>query len=200
MKLTQIETIYDPKPFTFLVDTLLTKFDPPKVYSEDPSVDIENIAKNVNIDKIIYVPGEELNGLHAVLEGSILKINRDDPRAKQVFSIAHEVGHIVLGHIGITAEYKVARLGISGVAELQKKLETESIIRVDQLIKIIHEKTADFFAASLLVPLNRFLLWEERPDADIAKAFGVEEKCIRERRKEVETILPELALDTRAVG
>jgi len=200
MKLTQIEKIYDPKSFTALIDTLLTRFDSPKVFSEDPSVDIENIAKNVGINGIVYAPSEEFYGTHAILEDAVLKINQSDSRAKQIFSIAHEIGHIVLGHIDITAEYKVARRGISGITELQKRLETENIVRTALLMEIIYEKTADFFAASLLVPLSRFLLWEDRPDADIAKAFGVEEKCIKERRKEVETIMPELALDTKAAG
>jgi hypothetical protein len=38
----------------------------------------------------------------------------------------------------------------------------------------------------LLVPINRFQLWENREDQEIADAFQVEEKCIIKRREEVQ--------------
>ena len=200
MKLKQIKQAYNNKQLTALVDSLLTAFDTPKVYSEDPSVAIEKIAENLGINEIVYIPGEELEGHHAIFENSVLKINKDESRTKQVFSIAHEIGHIVLGHIDITAEYKVARHGTSKINELYEKIMAEDIICIPQLHKVIEDRLADFFAASLLVPINRFLLWEDREDIEIANAFGVEEKCIRERRNEINAILPELVSNTQAVG
>jgi len=194
------QQIYNVKSISSLVDSLLTQYDTAKVFSEDPSVDIEKIAKNCGIEDIIPVSPEDLEGRHAVLENSKLKINKSDSRKKQVFSIAHEIGHIVLGHIDITAKYKVARHGISGRTKLQKMLATENIIRTDLLQELVHEELADFFAACLLVPINRFLLWEDKPDHEIANAFGVEEKCIKKRRQEVETVLPDLAKDTQPIG
>lgn len=195
--------IYNIKSIFALVDMLLAKYDTPKVYSKDPSVDIENIAKSCGIEEIIQVPGEAIEGRHAILENSSLlrlKVDEADSKKKQAFSIAHEIGHIVLGHIDITAEYKVARHGISGKNELLLKLNTEAIIKTELLQKYVYEELADYFAANLLVPINRFLLWEDKSDAEIADAFGVEEKCIIKRRQEIENDLLDLALNTLPVG
>jgi len=203
MKLKQIQQVCNIKMITALVDTLLTTYDTPKVYSEDPSVDISRIAMNLGILGVIPVPCEELEGNHAIFENSNIKIDKDDPKEKQVFSIAHEIGHIVLGHIDITAKYKVARHGISRINEQYKKIKTENIkniISVKLLQELVDDRLADFFAASLLVPINRFLLWEDKQDDEIAAAFGVEVKCIGKRRQEIKDILPELVLNTHAIG
>jgi len=55
------------------------------------------------------------------------------------------------------------------------------------LINMLYEEElADYFAASLLVPLERFQLWEEKSDRTIAKAFKVSTSCIRKRKHEAE--------------
>ena len=200
MKLKQIRQVCNIKTISALVDTLLTTYDTPKIYSEDPSVDISKIAMNLGIEEVIPVSGKELEGNHAIFENSKIKIDKDDPREKQVFSIAHEIGHIVLGHIDLKAKYKVARHGISKINEQIKMILAENIISIDRLEGLIADRLADFFAASLLVPINRFLLWEDKSDSEIAAAFGVEEKCICIRRQEIEDILPELVLNTQAIG
>jgi hypothetical protein len=61
--------------------------------------------------------------------------------------------------------------------------ETGGIVR-KAIGQTIEEEVADYFAANLLVPTERFILWEDRSDAEIARAFGVPEKCIRKRREE----------------
>jgi len=203
MKLKQIQQVCNIKTITALVDTLLTAYDTPKVYSEDPSVDIFIIAKNIGIKEVIPVPSEELEGNHAIFENSKIKIDKYDPKEKQVFSIAHEIGHIVLGHIDITAKYKVARHGISRINEQLERImakEIENIIFIKQLQELVDDIFADFFAANLLVPVNRFLLWEDKSDSEIAAAFGVEVKCIGKRRQEIKDILPELVSNTKAAG
>ena len=86
MKLKQIQQVCDIKTITALVDTLLTTYDTPKVYSEDPSVAIFYIAMSLGIEEIIAVPREELDGNHAIFENSKLKIDKDDKNEKQVFS------------------------------------------------------------------------------------------------------------------
>ena len=161
-----------------LVDDLLAKYEPPKVYTKDPAVDVGRIAKELGIDKIICVPDGELEG-------------------KQAFSIAHEIGHIMLGHIDITTKHRVARMGDSSKNALFSQAVTnpEKILNLDQVRELINEAVADFFAASLLVPINRFLLWEDKPDREIAEAFGVEEKCIQKRRSEIERDLPIIISD-----
>ena len=51
-------------------------------------------------------------------------------------------------------------------------------------IKIYNEEIADYFAANLLVPTERFVLWEDKTDEEIAEAFKVTERCIQKRRDE----------------
>jgi len=48
----------------------------------------------------------------------------------------------------------------------------------------IEEEMADYFAANLLVPTERFILFEDKKDDVIANAFNVTERCIQKRRNE----------------
>jgi len=58
---------------------------------------------------------------------------------------------------------------------------------------LYNEEVADYFAANLLVPIERFMLWEDRPDEEIAAAFQVPVNCIKKRREEIELELEYLA-------
>jgi len=58
---------------------------------------------------------------------------------------------------------------------------------------LYNEEIADYFSANLLVPLERFVLWEDRPDDEIADAFQVPVNCIKKRREEVALELEYLA-------
>ncbi|GHU10394.1 hypothetical protein FACS1894151_09710 [Spirochaetia bacterium] len=201
MEINRDKSIYNIKRIFPLVDILLEKYDSPKVYSRDPSIDIEVIAQNCGIDSIVKVPKEEIENKHAIFENGILKIALEDPKEKQVFSIAHEIGHIALGHIDITADYKVARHGDHGKnALIFQIVRDKDIVINDVLQQFINEDLADYFAANLLVPMNRYLLWEDRSDQEIARAFGVEVKCIKRRRQEIANDLPALAVDTMPIG
>jgi Zn-dependent peptidase ImmA (M78 family) len=52
--------------------------------------------------------------------------------------------------------------------------------------KVCEEEMADYFAANLLVPIERFILWENETDELIADKFKVSVKCIQKRRGEIE--------------
>ena len=71
------------------------------------------------------------------------------------------------------------------------------MFRVDFVAKaaddLYNEEIADYFAANLLVPIERFMLWEDRPDEEIAAAFKVPVECIEKRREEIELELEYLA-------
>lgn len=49
-----------------------------------------------------------------------------------------------------------------------------------------NEAKRDYLKYYVQVPTERFVLWEDKPDEVIAKAFGVDLKCIAKRRKEIE--------------
>jgi Zn-dependent peptidase ImmA (M78 family) len=164
---------YDIKAIDQHVNRLLAEHDDPeKIYSINPSVDITKIAEACGIKDIVYVSHEELHGEHAIFADGIVKIDKRDSEGQRLFDIAHEVGHIVFKHIDMSVEYKVARQGMRRKSELSPQER-----KVEDL--------ADHFAANLLIPIHRFQLWEDKPDAEIARAFKVEERCIRKRRMEI---------------
>ena len=50
---------------------------------------------------------------------------------------------------------------------------------------IVEDEIADYFAANLLVPVERFILWDDKPDEEIADAFRTVKECIQKRRIEI---------------
>jgi hypothetical protein len=56
----------------------------------------------------------------------------------------------------------------------------------DSINKLYDEELADYFAANLLVPTDRFILWEDKKNEEIAKAFKVPVECIKKRREEIQ--------------
>ena len=144
-------------------------------YSENPSVDIETIARSNGITHIQRVLPSEVRHKHALLIGSVIFLNEQDSPKKQRFSIAHEIFHFLTRQDNNNDLMEaVARQG-----ETWKRENADSY-------EAIEEEIADYFAANLLIPTERFILWEDKPDEDIAQAFGVEPKCIRTRREEIE--------------
>jgi Zn-dependent peptidase ImmA (M78 family) len=179
----------DNNSITALVMTLLEEFDTPKVFVRDPSVDIRGIAKSLSIE---IIDTADL-GDHAVFQNNVLELNAADSPEKKAFSIAHEIGHLAFGHIDVKTGFQIARLGIRKTADLIK----DNPIKSEKIEQYLSEKIADYFAANLLVPVNRFLLWDDQPDDIIARAFKVEEPCIRKRRKEIAETVPEMLKNTK---
>ena len=65
-----------------------------------------------------------------------------------------------------------------------KKLLEDEFIR-DAIDELYNEEIADYFAANLLVPTERFILWEDKSDGRIARKFKVPKACIKKRREEI---------------
>jgi Zn-dependent peptidase ImmA (M78 family) len=158
-------------------------------YAQNPKVDIELLARKNGINDILYVLPEEISEkyprAHAYIdkERSIIYVNKNDNPEKQRFSIAHELFHslfILLNKDG-NALSVVTRRGDSWKKENAGSDEAEG------------EDIADFFAANLLVPTERFILWDDKTDDEIAGVFGVEVKCIKKRKEEIEHELRILA-------
>jgi len=149
-------------------------------FSENPSVDIETIAKKVGITDIqrvlpqICTDAGIVNIKHAVLIGTVIFLNSNDNSEKQRFSIAHEIYHFLQRK---PEENDLLQI-VARQGEAWKKENEGSTTAVEETI-------ADYFAANLLIPTERFVLWEDKTDEEIADAFGVEPKCIRERKKEL---------------
>jgi Zn-dependent peptidase ImmA (M78 family) len=151
-------------------------------YAENPKVNIEVLAKNIGIKGIHYVPKEEIlakyPNAHAYIdkEKATIYVRNDDNPEKQRFSIAHEIFHfqfLLLNKDGRALSI-VTRRGNKWKKENAGSEEAEG------------EDIADFFAVNLLIPTERFVLWEDKTNEEIAKAFGVEVRCIEKRREEIE--------------
>ncbi|MDR2702713.1 MAG: ImmA/IrrE family metallo-endopeptidase [Spirochaetaceae bacterium] len=149
-------------------------------FTEAPWVDIEDVARKNDIFDIKYILPEEFpekyKNAHAYLEDSIIYVNKNDNKEKQRFSIAHEIFHYkieLVNEDGNTLKAVARR----GNAWKEQNADTD---------EAVGEDIADYFAANLLVPSERFILWEDKPNEEIAHAFGVELKCIERRREEIE--------------
>jgi len=148
----------------------------------DPYVDIEAIAKAYGITEILYVPPNEIGGDHARLEGTLILVNNGDSPEKQRFSIAHEILHFIQRGVG-SGFQSAARLG-----EAWKKDNPDDPRALD-------EELADYFAANLLVPTERFIEREHLSNEELSHTFGVNLKCIEKRRHEIESELCALVFE-----
>jgi Zn-dependent peptidase ImmA (M78 family) len=54
---------------------------------------------------------------------------------------------------------------------------------------IVEDEIADYFAANLLVPVERFILWDDKSNEEIAKAFRTVTECIQKRKIEIKNEL-----------
>lgn len=64
-------------------------------------IKISQICRSLGIIVKTYDSKEENDGYSLILEGRpFVFINRNRPRARQRFTCAHELGHIILGHVG----------------------------------------------------------------------------------------------------
>jgi len=99
----------------------------------------------------------------------VIVVNGEDSVSRRNFTVAHELGHIVLGH-DIASEYTVL------FRDSEKKKN-----------KSPTEQEADCFAANLLVPMSMLRECLERypfaTNRHLALFFGVSEEVIKWRRK-----------------
>lgn len=122
---------------------------------------------------IVYVNFDKINPQYNKISGFIdidtnkLYVNADESPKRQNFTIAHELGHFLLGHLN-SSEYSV-------------------LYRNNELSDSPLEREANCFAANLLVPekLLRKTL-KDYPfitDNQLGNLFGVSEIVIKNRKK-----------------
>ena len=90
-------------------------------------------------------------------------------------------------YVGIEKAYtELAKQVIKNINSSQKKNEP-FLIRITS--SLYNEEIADYFAANILVPTERFMVWKNVSDKIIAEKFKVPETCIAKRREEVKNEL-----------
>jgi len=125
-----------------------------------PVVDVVKIANGLGVEvKEVHMPKgyEEVAGFYEKAS-KVIYVEENDPPQRKLFSIAHELGHIFLGHQQATVLYR--------------------IIKEDQLYSGL-EQEANSFAAHLLMPVHMLRYYMDRYDlgksdyAKLATIFGV---------------------------
>ena len=125
------------------------------------SIDIEELMRAYNIHYFPKALPDNISGASMTTknEKKIIVVNQNHPETRQKFTIAHELGHLLLGH-DTALNTQDAGL-VAGRAKQKKDVEPSQILfRNDKTSEGSdwREVEANHFAASLLMPreiLNR---------------------------------------------
>lgn len=64
-------------------------------------ISVSSISKQLNITAKYYLPVDDNDGYCCIKEGrAVMFVSSQAPRRRQRFTAAHELGHIILGHVG----------------------------------------------------------------------------------------------------
>ena len=139
---------------------------------KEPPVDVEKLAKLLGATVVLEALDSEVSGLlYRHPEQVVIAVNRDHPTTRRRFTVAHELGHLVLhqGRPVIVDHVVRARINLRDAAS---SLATER-----------EEIEANRFAASLLMPpefVHAHMQNALRPRRDedatiqyLARKFGV---------------------------
>ena len=149
-----------------------------------PPVDVERIARELKIPIRFEILPEPISGfLHRDGSLNAIVVNKRHSRQRQRFTIAHEIGHFVLGHntenIHVEKEYPI-NLPAQNV-KFRRKSEHEGYADKEEVY-------ANAFAASLLMPEYMIRVDMEKAIADrsfddtlinaLAKRYNVSEHAL----------------------
>lgn len=103
---------------------------------DSPAVDLERVAKELNIVIIPYSFPEEISGVFFKKDGKqVLGVNQDEHENRRRFTIAHEIGHYLL-HPASLLHYDRPEV---------VHFRSKNVLGPE-------EREANFFAAELLMP------------------------------------------------
>jgi Zn-dependent peptidase ImmA (M78 family) len=163
----------------FINDYILEE-DANTVYSKKPCVNIRKIAKKIGL-KTEKVQDESIDYKRVVLRDTTIYLNKESGKKEQSFSIARVIFHFIFSQ----KKYRDLMPAVS-----EKKEKWEKGMRADRGMAVsansnIEDVIAGYFAANVLLPIERFVLWEDKTDEEIARAFKVVKECVQARRKEI---------------
>ncbi len=137
----------------------------------EPPINLAKILENFNLSLAkVRFKDPSVSGAFDKNQKTIY-LSKDDSYKRQLFTAAHELGHLVLGHNkNLDIFYRQQASEFNG--NLKNDLE---------------EKQANYFAAALLMPeelVKKF--WEKKPDIELLAAyFGVSKQAAFWRLKEL---------------
>jgi len=136
-----------------------------KARVRQPPVDVEELAGACGVRVLQYPFQKDLSGLVVDLEeGTFIGVNRQHPITRQRFTIAHELGHVLL------SEHDRFHI------DLESKMEHSG----SPLYDWRNEREANVFAASLLMPANWVeAMYRKTPSVGaLADAFNVSSEAM----------------------
>ena len=151
---------------------------------ESAPVNVEKVARTLGAT-IRYSPlDDELSGMIFIKDGTpIIGVNSLHHPNRQRFTIAHEIGHLVLHREMVTAEVHVDKDFSIGFQPLRR--DNQSTLGTEKV-----EIEANQFAAELLMPTSvlehllqdkRFDIDDDRPLEKIARKFKVRKQALEFR-------------------
>lgn len=128
-----------------------------KAYVPDIAIVEHDFGGDRHIRGMIFKKSKEFND-------SLIVIQKELSKEGKTYTLGHEFGHYCLGHTG-SANYMIDRVEFDGSPEMQKEAE------------------ASYFAASLLMPREKFIkLMNFLSVEELALRFGVSESAVRVRK------------------
>ena len=125
-------------------------------------VRMTDICKELGISFKLYTPEDDNDGLSFITNGqAVILVSAGASPEKQRVTAAHELGHILLGHVGAFEDKRISRHAAAPI-----------------------EQAADMFAGRLLAPAC--VLWgcNARTPEQIAKLCGISLKAAARLRAE----------------
>jgi Zn-dependent peptidase ImmA (M78 family) len=141
-----------------------------------PPIDVVRLCQQLNIELAVEELEDEISGVLMVQEQPVIVVNRSHSRARQRFTIAHEIGHFVLHRTPKDAVF-VDRAALQFRNQVSSK-------GLDP-----NEVAANHFAAALLMPHSMLEADLRSIDESItavhvirlAKKYGVSEQAMNIR-------------------
>lgn len=160
--------------------------------SDSDTVDMNSIVEKLGL-KISF---DKTLNVHAKINGDTITLNANDDESQQRFSMAHEIGHIILkdylnvnisnNKTGLNINYNYKDRDLLDVArEIGKTKKIEEHNDEPVLANDMYEEAVDYFAAQFLVPANKLCVHISEDNDKLASRFGVKPSCIAKRKIEL---------------
>jgi len=129
----------------------------------------------------------EIEDLAARTGNNYKKAAKIVEKCKEANAVAQFVANVASFNLGIDVHKKKVYIEIAKLL-LKQKPNIQSDKFIYTITNTLYdEEIADYFAANILVPYERFIHWEKKSNSVIAKAFKVPVTCIKKRRKEIKS-------------
>lgn len=114
-------------------------------------IDIEKVAKKFELNVVEFDFADSISGV-LKKDRNVIGINKKQPKVRQRFTIAHELGHFLLGHdIG----------------------KNEDVVDDDSEKPLHKEREANIFASQILMPEEALVNEIKKEKIDLKKLAGI---------------------------